>query len=94
MIEPVLMPFADWWWLYGAFTLGVLALLALDLGVFHRQAHEVRFREALTWSVVWVALAGIFNLWLWWYTGQRFGAEAGDRLGLEFLAGYLIAIRN
>ncbi len=90
MLEPVLMPFADWWWLYGAFTLGVLALLALDLGVFHRQAHEVRFREALTWSVVWVALAGAFNLWLWWYTGQRFGAEAGDRLGLEFLAGYLI----
>jgi tellurite resistance protein TerC len=90
VIDPVLMPFVDWWWLYGTFTLGVLALLALDLGVFHRQAHEVRFREALTWSVVWVALAGAFNLWLWWYASQRFGAETGGRLGLEFLAGYLI----
>jgi tellurite resistance protein TerC len=60
----------------------VLGLLALDLGVFHRDAHEVTFREALGWSVVWVSLALAFNGWLGW----QHGAEPG----LEFLTGYLI----
>ena len=50
MVE--LFPFADYWWFYLSFTGFVLCLLALDLGVFHRQAHEVSFREAATWSVV------------------------------------------
>ena len=54
-------------WMWGGFTTFVLVMLALDLGVFHREAHEVRFREALTWSVVWVALALAFNaaIWVW-----------------------------
>jgi TerC family integral membrane protein len=57
-------------------------MLALDLGVFHRKAHVVRFREALTWSVVWVALALGFNALIWtWF---------GPTKGLEFLTGYLI----
>ena len=60
----------------------VLGLLALDLGVFHRDAHEVTFREALGWSAVWVSLALAFNGWLAW----QHGAEPG----LEFLTGYLI----
>ena len=47
-----LFPFSDYWWLYALFTVGVLALLALDLGVFHRNAHEVKFKEALSWSIV------------------------------------------
>ncbi|MCC6671133.1 MAG: TerC family protein [Planctomycetes bacterium] len=69
-------------WLYAGFTGLVLAMLALDLGVFHRKAHVVGFKEALGWSVVWVALALLFNAWLWaTYGGQR---------GLEFLTGYLI----
>ena len=42
-----LFPFADSWWLYAAFSAVVLALLALDLGVFHRRPHAVGFREAL-----------------------------------------------
>ena len=49
-------------WLWGRFTTFVLVMLALDLNVFHRKAHEVRFRETLTWSVVWVALALAFNV--------------------------------
>src|SRR5512139_1356165 len=69
-------------WLWGGFTAFVLAMLALDLGVFHRKAHEVRFREALTWSVVWVTLALAFNALIWaWF---------GPTTGLEFLTGYLI----
>jgi len=58
-----LFPFADYWWFYSGFTVFVLVVLALDLGVFHRQAHEVKFREALTWSIVWVVMAVVFG-WL------------------------------
>lgn len=60
----------------------VLAMLGLDLGVFHRKSHEVSFREALGWSGVWVALAGVFAALTWW----AFGAE----IGMQFAAGYLI----
>ena len=52
-----LFPFSEYWWFYLAFIGFVLLLLALDLGVFHRKAHTVRFREAATWSVVWISLA-------------------------------------
>ncbi|HEY0590485.1 MAG TPA: TerC family protein [Thermoanaerobaculia bacterium] len=67
------------WSIFGIFVLG---MLALDLGVFSRKPHEVHFREALTWSVIWIALALIFNGWIYY----RFGADKG----LEFLTGYLI----
>lgn len=46
-----LFPFAEYWWFYGLFTLFVLGMLALDLGVLHRDAHEVKFKEALGWSI-------------------------------------------
>jgi len=69
-------------WMWGGFLGFVAAMLALDLGVFHRRAHEVRLREAAAWSLVWVALALLFNLGVWhWY---------GPVKGLEFLTGYLI----
>ncbi|MFN7966650.1 MAG: TerC family protein [Acidobacteriota bacterium] len=69
-------------WMYAGFVAFVLVMLALDLGVFHRKAHEVRFREALSWSVVWVVLAMVFNAGVW--------ALYGQQKGLEFLTGYLI----
>jgi tellurite resistance protein TerC len=68
--------------LWMGFIAFVLAMLALDLGVFHRSAHVVRFKEALTWSAVWVGLALLFNAGIWW----KFGAEPG----VQFLTGYLI----
>src|SRR5262245_51296186 len=68
--------------LWLGFTVFVLAMLALDLGVFHREAHVVRFREALGWSGLWVGLALAFNALVYHW----FGAERG----LEFLTGYLI----
>ncbi|HYO77806.1 MAG TPA: TerC family protein [Thermoanaerobaculia bacterium] len=64
------------------FSLFVLLMLALDLGVFHRKAHAVRMKEALAWSAVWIGLAFVFNaLVYFWY---------GEQKALEFLAGYLI----
>jgi tellurite resistance protein TerC len=68
--------------LWVGFTLFVLAMLAVDLGVFHRKAHEVRFKEALVWSGVWIGLALAFNLLVYHW----FGVERA----LEFLTGYLI----
>jgi tellurite resistance protein TerC len=69
-----------WFWL--AFNAFILLMLALDLGVFHRRAHDVTLREAATWSVVWVTLALAFNAGIWWYWGAQ--------PALEFLTGYLI----
>ncbi|HYG09876.1 MAG TPA: TerC family protein [Pyrinomonadaceae bacterium] len=101
MIE--LFPFSEYWWFYLAFTGFVLLLLALDLGVFHRKAHEVSFREAATWSVVWVALAMGFNFLLYQYALWKFpqdarllgvpGFDPGNaawRVSLEFLTGYIV----
>ena len=68
--------------LWIGFTAIVLLMLAIDLGVFHRVAHVVSFKEALGWSVVWVLLALSFNIGVYvWFGSAR---------GLEFLTGYLI----
>jgi tellurite resistance protein TerC len=75
---------------YAAFTLGVLVVLALDLGVFHRTAHVVTFKESVAWSVVWVALALAFNYGLYQYALTKFPADVAGRVGLEFLTGYLV----
>jgi len=85
-----MFPFAEYWWFYAGFTAFVLLLLALDLGVFHRQAHAVGFRESLAWSAFWVALALAFNYAFFLYASDAFGAAEGRRLGLEFLTGYLV----
>jgi tellurite resistance protein TerC len=68
--------------LWFAFVLFVVAMLALDLGIFQRRVHEVKAREALIWTGVWVALSLLFNLGIY----VCFGASHA----LEFLAGYLI----
>jgi tellurite resistance protein TerC len=86
----LLFPFADSWWLYAGFTGLVLALLALDLGVFHRRAHVVSFRESLAWSAVWVVVALGVCVGLGMYASTRFGAGAGREVALEFLAGYIV----
>ena len=86
----LLFPFADYWWVYAAFTAGVLVVLAVDLGVFHRQAHAVTFRESLAWSIVWVALALAVNYGFYRYALTQFPADVATRVGLEFLTGYLV----
>lgn len=98
-----LFPFADYWWFYGAFTLIVLGLLVLDLGLFHRKAHAVSFREAAAWSAVWIALALAFNYGFYRYALWRFdgdsrvtaatgldAAASAKQVALEFLTGYII----
>jgi len=79
----------SWGWWVG-FNGFVLAMLAVDLGVFHRRAHLVRMKEALISSIIWIlaALAFNFGLWQGWF-GQYEPAERG-RVALEFLTGYLI----
>ena len=69
-------------WMWGGFTAFVLAMLALDLGVSHRKAHEVSMREAATWSAVWVALALAFGAGVYHFMGRE--------AGLQFLTGYVI----
>ncbi len=69
-------------WIWAGFVAFVVAMLALDLGVFHRKDHVVGTREALAWSGVWMALALVFGAGVFW----RFGSDRG----WEFLAGYLI----
>lgn len=65
-------------------------MLALDLGVFNRKAHVVTFKEAAVWSIVWVALALIFNFILYQYASAKFGAETGWQTAMEFLSGYVV----
>jgi len=72
------------WWAWGGFFVFIAALLALDLGVFHRGSHEVKPQEALIWCIVWGGLALAFNALVY---GWR-GAE----LGQQFLAAYLVEL--
>jgi tellurite resistance protein TerC len=68
--------------LWIAFNAGVALLLLLDLGIFHRRAHAISFREAFVESFVWVALSVAFGLWIF--------VSHGRAAGLEFFAGYVI----
>ena len=60
----------------------VLLMLALDLGVFHRKSHEVKIKEALIWSAVWISIALLFNYGIYVYMGEV--------KAMEFLTGYII----
>ena len=73
---------SDRLFLWVTFNLFVLGMLAIDLGVFHRKAHSVSIKEATIWSMVWVSLAMVFNLGIYFTWGQE--------KALEFLTGYVI----
>jgi tellurite resistance protein TerC len=68
--------------LWGSFSVFVLGMLALDLGVFHRKSHEVSVKEALTWTAVWIGLAMLFNLFVFYYFDKE--------TALEFFTAYLV----
>lgn len=102
-METILFPFSEYWWFYGAFTLFVLAMLALDLGVFHRNAHEVSFKEATAWTGVWIGLALLFNVAFYRYalwkftTDERYISMTGfdpaiqaKTTAIEFLTGFVV----
>ena len=101
MVE--LFPFSEYWWFYASFVGLVLVFLAVDLGIFHRKAHTVGFREAATWSVVWISLSLLFNFFLYQYALWKFPQSprlmaipgfdpnaAAWSVALEFLTGYVI----
>src|ERR1700752_988183 len=71
-------------WLWTGFSLFILTMLGLDLGLFNRKAHAIRYREAWIWSGVWVTLAMIFAAIVFHYQGSQ--------RGYEFLTGYLIEL--
>jgi tellurite resistance protein TerC len=71
-------------WHWAGFVLCVLCFLALDLGVFHRQSHVVKFKEALGWSILWVTLSMLFALGLIFTRGRQ--------ESVEFVTGYIIEL--
>ncbi|QWF17451.1 TerC family protein [Lysobacter capsici] len=77
--------------LWGAFAAFVVVALLVDLVLMrHGGPHKVTFKEAAWWSVGWIALALLFNAGLWWWLREQSGADIGNRIGLEFLTGYLV----
>jgi tellurite resistance protein TerC len=99
----IYFPFSDYWGLYAGFIVFVLLMLALDLGVFHKKAHEVSFKEASSWTVVWISLALLFNYLFFLYTKVRLSNDAAllgiegfdpnavaQTLALEFLTGFVV----
>lgn len=85
-------------WIWTAFLLFIVAMLALDLGVLNRKAHVVSFREAIGWTVMWVTLALLFNVLVyfmyqhhWLGIGAAVGQElSGGDAALKFFTGYII----
>jgi tellurite resistance protein TerC len=72
----------DQLWLWVAFNVFVLTMLAIDLFVLHKDAHEVRIKEAAAWSVAWVALATLFGAGVYVFMGRE--------AGLAYFTGYVI----
>lgn len=69
-----------WEWL--AFFAIIGFMLTLDLGVFHKKSHKVSIKESLAWTGVWISLAMLFNVWVYYKMGQQ--------KGIEFFTGYII----
>jgi tellurite resistance protein TerC len=99
----ILFPFYDYWWFYAGFVALVLVILALDLGVFHKKAHEVSFKEASIWTTVWISLALVFNYLFYLYAQYRFSTHErytsipgfdpdaqAKNSALEFLTGFVV----
>lgn len=89
-------------WIWSGFIAFILLLLALDLGVFHRHAHQVKLKEALIWSIIWVAISLLFSIFVyhgyenhWLGMGQTVDAidgtvNTGASATIKFLTGYVV----
>lgn len=99
----IFFPFFEYWALYLGFTLFVLFMLALDLGVFHRKIHIVSVKEASLWTALWIGLAFIFNILFYFYAKNKFlsienfdilyglsADQMAKNLSFEFLTGFII----
>jgi len=72
----------DQYLLWIVFSLAVFILLALDLGVFHRKSEQIGIKEAMIWSFIWIAVAAIFNILVYFWHGQE--------TAIEFAAAYIV----
>ncbi|MFA7289971.1 MAG: TerC family protein [Melioribacteraceae bacterium] len=103
ILEALYFPLHDYWLFYVVFTLFVLMMLALDLGVFHKESHAVSFKEALFWTIFWISLALLFNLGFYYYSEWKFSNDvrllaipgfipekAAYQSALEFITGYVV----
>lgn len=102
-MDTILFPFSEYWWFYLSFTGFVCFVLALDLGVFHKDAHEVSFKEASVWTGLWIGLALVFNYLFYLYAQNRFSTDEkflaipgfdpdvqAKASSLEFLTGFVV----
>lgn len=78
-------------WMWGVFIAFVIAMLALDIfALGGSRSHKVSVKEAASWSIVWVSLAMLFNLGLWYYVRDHFDEAIATTKAMEFLTGYVI----
>lgn len=79
------------WWMWASFAAFVVVAIVVDLLVLESKGSgKVLFREALNWSIVWIALSFVFNGLLWWYLDASYGREVANEKSMEFFTGYLI----
>lgn len=78
-------------WMWASFFIFVIAMILADLFLLGgRKAHKVSFKEAAIWSLIWVGIALLFALGLWWYLAETQGRTLADTKALEFITGYLV----
>ena len=78
-------------WMLGVFFIIVILMIFVDMFMLGRKGDsDVSTREALIWSVVWITIAMLFNLWLYFYLGNKYGEEIATQKSLEFLTGYIL----
>ena len=79
------------WWMWAGFGVFVIAMLAMDLLMLGRKgAHKVGAKEALTWSLIWFAMALLFGAGLWAWLDHSAGRELANSKTMEYLTGYLL----
>lgn len=95
-------PFSEYWWFYVLFVIGIIGMLAIDLGVLHRKSTRVSFKEASRMTLIWISLALVFNVLFYLYCLAKFrspvsnldqafdGSKLALQLATEFLTGYII----
>ena len=79
-------------WTWVTFFLVVLVALAVDLGIANRRSHAPTRRETTAWSTVWVSLALLFNVFIYWAVSQTYDSTQGFLKAKEFFTGYLIEL--
>jgi tellurite resistance protein TerC len=80
------------YWVWISFFALVLTALFVDIGIVNRKSHAPSRRETFVWSAVWVSLALLFNVFIYWVVNNLYGAQAAALKAKEFFTGYLIEL--